>query len=116
VQPFSDGPTWTHRLGQVEIDSLFFANRNGKQVVLAVEAKRSDSFDSLAKHKLVYPYLALRNSLPSSMPIVPVYLRAVRHGESWHFFVCECGFEDLGMLSVSSLTAAGTRSAFRLRL
>jgi hypothetical protein len=80
VRPFADGPSWTHRQGQVEIDSLFFATRNGKQVVFAVEAKRSDAFDSLAKHKLVYPYLALRNSLPSSMQIVPVYLRAVRDG------------------------------------
>lgn len=116
VQPFADGPSWAHRQGQVEIDSLFFAKRNGKQVVFAVEAKRSDAFDSLAKHKLVYPYLALRNSLPSSVHIVPVYLRAVRNGDSWNFFVCECGFEDSAASSLSSLTATGRRSALRLRV
>lgn len=116
VQPFADGPSWAHRQGQVEIDSLFFAKRNGKQVVFAVEAKRSDTFDSLAKHKLVYPYLALRNSLPSSTQIVPVYLRAVRNGDSWDFFVCECGFEDTAAFSLSSLTATGRRSALRLRV
>lgn len=114
VQPFADGPNWTHRQGQVEIDSLFFAKRNGKQVVFAVEAKRSDAFDSLAKHKLVYPYLALRNSLPSSMQIVPVYLRAVRNGDSWSFFVCECGFQDSAAFSLSSLTATGRRIALQL--
>ena len=116
VRPFADGPSWTHRQGQVEIDSLFFARRNGKQVVFAVEAKRSDAFDSLAKHKLVYPYLALRNSLPSSMQIVPVYLRAVRDGDSWNFCVCECGFEDSAKLSISSLTGTGRRSALQLRV
>jgi hypothetical protein len=114
VQPFADGPNWTHRQGQVEIDSLFFAKRSGKQVVFAVEAKRSDAFDSLAKHKLVYPYLALRNSLPSSMQIVPVYLRAVRNGGFWNFFVCECGFEDSAAFSLSSLTATRRRSALQL--
>lgn len=116
VRPFADGPSWTHRQGQVEIDSLFFARRNGKQVVFAVEAKRSDAFDSLAKHKLVYPYLALRNSLPSSMQIVPVYLRAVRNGDSWNFFVCECGFEDSAKFSLSGLTGTGRRSALQLRV
>ena len=116
VRPFADGPSWTHRQGQVEIDSLFFATRNRKQVVFAVEAKRSDAFDSLAKHKLVYPYLALRNSLPSSMQIVPVYLRAVRNGDSWNFFVCECGFEDSAKFSLSGLTGTGRRSALQLRV
>lgn len=116
VQPFSDGPSWTHRQGQVEIDSLFFANRNSKQVVFIVEAKRSDTFDSLAKHKLVYPYLALRNSLPSSIQIVPVYLRAVRNGDSWNFLVCECGFRDSAAFSLSSLTATSRRSALALRV
>jgi len=114
VQPFADGPSWSHRQGQVEIDSLFCASRNGKQVVFAVEAKRSDAFDSLAKHKLVYPYLALRHSLPSSIQIVPVYLRAVRDEDSWIFFVCECGFGDASAFSISSLTATGRRIAFRL--
>ena len=116
VRPFPDGPSWTHRQGQVEIDSLFFANRKGKQLVFAVEAKRSEAFDSLAKHKLVYPYLALRNSLPSTMQVVPVYLRAVRDGDSWNFFVCECEFADPGAPSISSLRATGSRCALRLRM
>jgi hypothetical protein len=116
VRPFSDGPSWPHRQGQVEIDSLFFAKRNGKQLVFAVEAKRSEAFDSLAKHKLVYPYLALRTALPPTMQIVPVYLRAVRDGESWSFFVCECEFAETGALALSSLKATGRRCALRLHV
>jgi hypothetical protein len=54
--------------------------------------------------------------LPSSMQIVPVYLRVVRNGESWNFFVCECGFEDPASLSISSLTATSRRSALQLRV
>jgi len=116
VQPFAGGPSWTHHQGQVEIDSLFFAKRKGKQVVFAVEAKRSDAFDSLAKHKLVYPYLALRNTLPSSIEIVPVYLRAIRRGGSWNFCVCECGFDDSAAISLSSLGTTGRCSAFRFHV
>jgi len=116
VRPFPDSPSWPHRQGQVEIDSLFFAKRNGNQLVFAVEAKRSNAFDSLAKHKLVYPYLALRTALPPTMQIVPVYLRAVRHGQSWNFFVCECEFADTGDLSLSSLRATCRCCALRLHM
>jgi len=114
VRPFEEGPDWTHRQGQVEIDSLFFAKRNGERLVFLVEAKRSNAFDSLAKHKLVYPYLALRTGLPTSTPIIPVYLRAVRNGDSWNFFVCECAFENAVMLSVSGLKATDKLCAFRV--
>ena len=116
VRPFEEGPNWTHRQGQVEIDSLFFARRNGEQLVFVVEAKRSNAFDSLAKHKLVYPYLALRSSLPTNTPIIPVYLRAVRNGDFWDFFVCECAFENVVMLSISSLKATDRLSAFRVHM
>jgi hypothetical protein len=116
IRPFEEGPSWAHRQGQVEMDSLFFAKRNGEQLVFVVEAKQSDAFDSLAKHKLVYPYLALRSSLPTSVPIIPVYLRAVRNGDVWDFFVCECAFEKVAMLSVSSLKATDRLCAFRVRV
>lgn len=116
VRPFPDGPNWLHRNGQVEIDCLFFAKRNGKPLLFVVEAKRSESFDSLAKHKLVYPYLALRASLPPAIQVIPIYLRAVRDGESWNFFVCECEFAETTSLAVSSLKASGKRSALRLNM
>lgn len=116
VRPFSDGPNWPHRRGQVEIDSIFFANRNGKKLAFVVEAKRSRSFDSLAKHKLVYPYLALQASLSPPMQVIPVYLRAVRNGASWTFFVCECEFIDAPMASISSLKPHHNRSALRLHM
>ncbi|WP_252371579.1 DUF6997 domain-containing protein [Pseudoalteromonas phenolica] len=66
-----------HINGQVEIDAVFVGKRNGKENLFVIEAKHSEKFDSLAKHKLLYPCLSLLEKLPASMPIVPVYLRSI---------------------------------------
>ena len=66
---------WTHHSGQVEIDGAFTARRNGRDCLFIVEAKHGNP-DSLAKTKLLYPYLALRPQVPEAMPIILVYLRA----------------------------------------
>lgn len=56
-----------HYQGQVEIDALFVGQRDGKECLFVIEAKSSRGFDSLAKHKLLYPVLALQDSVPSYM-------------------------------------------------
>lgn len=85
---------WLHSKGQVEIDSLFAARRQGKETVFIVESKAAGELNSLAKHKLVYPLLAIRESVPHHMTIVPVYLRAVQRTDGCHFYVAECKLEE----------------------
>lgn len=91
VRPREDlSAVWRHQNGQVEIDALFVAERKGEPHLFVVEAKFSNSFDSLAKHKLAYPLLALATVVPSYLPIVPVYLRVMPSPDGLHFCVCEC--------------------------
>ena len=106
---------WDHTKGQVEIDATFTARRGGQESLFVVEAKASDELDSLAKHKLMYPVLAVRDRVPSYMPIIPVYLRAVRRRDGIHFYVAECEFGDVsgGVLSIANLRPV-TRSHYVL--
>lgn len=90
-KPISSSDTLLkHVNGQVEIDALFVGQRDGKECLFLVEAKSGNSFDSLSKHKLLYPLLALRQSIPSYMEIVPVYLRTIRNGNAIEFNIAEC--------------------------
>jgi hypothetical protein len=86
--------SWHHRRGQVEMDAVFIAQRGGKPHLFLVEAKVSTSLQSLAKHKLAYPLLALRAAVPSYLPIVPVYVRAMAAEDGVHFCVCECRWDS----------------------
>jgi hypothetical protein len=70
--------TYEHRTGQVEIDTLFAEKRNGETVLFVIEAKTGQARSTLAKHKLVYPILALADSVPSDIDIVPLYIRCTR--------------------------------------
>jgi hypothetical protein len=81
---------WYHSKGQVEIDSLFTAKRDGKETVFVVECKAGANHDSLAKHKLLYPVLAINTKVPPYMPIVPVYIRVITKPDGYHFYFCEC--------------------------
>ncbi|MEM5549521.1 hypothetical protein WNY63_02070 [Pseudoalteromonas neustonica] len=81
-----------HINGQVEIDAVFVAKRKGKEHLFVIEAKHGDKFDSLAKHKLLYPSLSLLQKLPSSMPIVPVYLRSIKTPNGIDFYIAECPY------------------------
>lgn len=83
----------SHNRGQVEIDALFLAPRNGKECLFLVEAKTGASRRSLAKHKLVYPYIALRKEISPDIPIIPVYLNAERTSSGYRFRIAECEFE-----------------------
>lgn len=87
-----------HEEGQVEIDLLFVAQRNSEDSVFVVEAKYENRTGrrstlpngTLAKHKLLFPVLAVRPRVPGSMRIIPVYLKAVVGEGSIDFHVAEC--------------------------
>lgn len=94
VEPHSDlAETVVHRNGQVEIDTLFAERRDGELVLCVIEAKTGPRA-SLAKHKLVYPVLALGDAVPPDIEILPVYLRCRRTGETITFDVAECTIPD----------------------
>ena len=96
VQPHKDlAADWFHRNGQVEIDALFCGSRKGIKELYVIESKFGDSHSSLAKHKLVYPYLAIREHLKEDISIIPVYLKTKIEGNSISFMVTECYFEGL---------------------
>lgn len=90
--------SWLHQNGQVEIDALFVGRRDGEEVLFVIEAKTSSQFKSLSKHKLIYPILSIREKVPSSIPIVPVYLRAIKSSGKGYvdFYVAECTAIDQG--------------------
>lgn len=81
-----------HVRGQIEIDALFVGQRGGRDHLFVIEAKQSSA--SLANHKLLYPVIALAETVPSDMPIVPVYLRAERRPDGYLFTVAECECPD----------------------
>ncbi len=97
---------WDHNSGQVEIDSLFVGEREGKKHLFVVEAKSGRYPDSLPKHKLVYPILSIISQVPSDYQIVPVYMRVQEDSESIIFYVAECRVPDrIDRLFVNELTS-----------
>jgi hypothetical protein len=89
-----DEMAFSHNKGQVEIDSLFLAERTGSQTLFVVEAKSDDFHKSLAKHKLVYPVMAIANNVPQNIDIVPLYLKVLRSEHYFHFHILECSLPD----------------------
>ena len=90
-EPHPNQPTVVHHNnGQIEIDALIMTRRNGKRVLLVIEAKRGSPLD-LAKHKLAYPALAARKSLSLSVDhILPVYIRATSVNDAIQYSIYEC--------------------------
>ncbi len=99
---------WQHVAGQVEIDAAFVSKRAGVETLFVVEAKVSEKFESLAKPKIAYPIYAVRQQLAksnTSIPVVGVYLRAIRTAErGYDMYIAECHFTDSGE-AVASLEA-----------
>jgi hypothetical protein len=104
---------WIHQKGQVEIDALFVGKRGGEEVLFVIEAKTSERFRSLSKHKLVYPVLSVSDKVPSSIPIIPVYLRAIKSLSSRYvdFFIAECTpvKRTLGSVAINELEVVRAR-------
>ena len=113
--PFERAQSLRHDKGQVEIDGLFVAHRNGKPTLFVIEGK-STSYASIAKHKLVYPVLALASAVPSSLEIVPVYVHAYRQKDGVHFRIAECHYPDPRSCTMPALTALQARCARHLVL
>src|SRR4051794_17804958 len=91
LKPHSSSDTvWRHLRGQVQIDALFVGRRDGEELIFVVEAKHGSYPSSLAKHKLVYPVLAIAPQVSKYLRIVPVYVRVARLDGDLHFFVAEC--------------------------
>ena len=86
--------TFEHRTGQVEIDTLFAEKRNGETVLFVIEAKTGQKYPTLAKHKLVYPTLALADSVSADIEIVPLYMRCIQENDQLYFKILECELPD----------------------
>lgn len=93
---------FTHRSGQVEIDAMFVATRNNRPTLFVIEAK-ADETTSLAKHKLLYPILAVFAHVPKDMPIIPVYIRINCDTAGYHFRIAECIWESTPISHISGI-------------
>lgn len=82
--------SFSHEAGQVEIDSVIVAKRNGKKHILVVEAKSGAFPSSLAKHKLAYPVFSILPSVPGEYEIIPIYMRIEESEDFFTFYVAEC--------------------------
>jgi hypothetical protein len=89
-----DTTSYLHNRGQVEIDAMFVAEKNNRPTLFVMEAKSDTTHRSLAKHKLVYPILAISESVSTEIPIIPVYLKVFEADNFWHFHIIECSFPD----------------------
>ena len=95
VRPHSRcAATLPHNQGQVDVDAAFLGRRGGREVLFVLEAKCSEERDPLAKHKLVYPILALSARVPADIPIVPLYLRVWAGRDALGYELAECAFPD----------------------
>lgn len=106
VRPHADYQVvWEHDNGQIELDAVFVARRGVKKLLFVVEAKCGECLGTLAKHKLVYPLLALRQSIPEGFEIVPVYLRVLKLAGQLQFRVTECRVNESEnqVVAISSL-------------
>lgn len=83
-----------HKNGQVEIDGVFVAKKDGKQVVFVLEAKSDSKHKSLSKHKLVYPILSIASKVPKDMPIIPIYMKIYKTDDGIHYHIIECEYPD----------------------
>jgi hypothetical protein len=91
VRPHSHlGAVWEHLSGQVEIDSLFVGSQRGQKTLFIVEAKVGKYATSLAKHKLMYPWLAIEKGISADYRIVPLYLLIDEDSERIRFSIAEC--------------------------
>ncbi|WP_394742932.1 DUF6997 domain-containing protein [Natronococcus roseus] len=65
-----------HNNGQVEVDAIIITRKQGRRTMLVIEAKTGKA-RTLAKHKLFYPYLAVKNLASEDIDeIIPIYMRA----------------------------------------
>jgi len=89
-----------HVNGQIEIDGLFLGRKNNNEKLILVEAKHGvNQGQSLAKHKLFYPYKALESSIPDYFSIMPVYIKSWEENKVLHFLITECEVTNSDVLT-----------------
>lgn len=55
----------------------------------------------------MYPVLAIRDSIPAHIVIVPTYLRAHQEGEKINFYIAECRVQsEKGPLGIDEIRLA----------
>jgi hypothetical protein len=97
---------FTHRRGQVEIDGLFIAKREGQRLLFVLEGKKSNNFGTLPKHKLAYPIWAVAARVPDSIDaIVPIYVRMSQTDSGIDYHIAECAPVEPETMTVSGLQA-----------
>jgi hypothetical protein len=97
-----------HNNGQVQIDALFIGKRDKQECLFIIEAKTKGRERSLAKHKLVYPIMALAKQVPKDITIIPVYIKTQKVSNGIIYHVFECSFPDPrdGVRSIDELKIA----------
>ncbi len=88
-KPLSNFDTFlTHNRGAVEIDSFFIAKRNNVKHLFIIEAKMIRTgrggglqHKSLAKHKLLYPILSIKDNISENITVTPVYIRFIQNNK-----------------------------------
>lgn len=94
--------SFDHNSGQVEIDGMFTAYRDGQLHLFVIEAKFVRSDSSVAKHKIVYPVAAMLQDAGIQIPVVPVYLSVLETPDQYIYRIAECQLpvtEDLPVLA-----------------
>ncbi|MCC7074557.1 MAG: hypothetical protein IT383_24835 [Deltaproteobacteria bacterium] len=84
-----------HVRGQVQVDAIFSARRHGELTLFVIEAKARSARRNLAKHKLLFPMLAIASRVPKDVAMVPVAVFADEVGEGRaRFRIIECSCPD----------------------
>ena len=121
VRPTKRQVVHQHVAGQVEIDAAIIAKRNGKPIVIIIEAKHGGDKPrerSLAKTKLTYPLSVILRSgrVPSEVPVLGVYLRTRVEGQNLLMNIAVCdwpGMDALRENTQKSLPAVTALKAVR---
>jgi hypothetical protein len=100
--------------GQVEIDSVFSGEVDSKNTLFVVEAKKGLPNSSLAKHKFVYPAIALasKEKIPRDYNVVPCYVKSWKNAQDNTIHYCIAKFnlpEDprIGLVDISRVSQNG---------
>ncbi len=91
-----------HQNGQVEIDAVFTGARNGKPVIVVVEAKNDTGrYKSLSKHKLYYAYKSVQSVCEKDFEVIPVYLKLSVNDGYLKAMIAECEDRDDTLMGLS---------------
>ena len=100
--------------GQGDMDTVFAGKIDSKNTLFVLEAKKGQPNSSLAKHKFVYPAIALASNkkIPNDYDIVPCYVRSWKDPKDNTIHYCIAKFnlpEDprIGLVDISKVSQNG---------